>query len=136
MRCGYCFTDAPTAETIGDHELGKCLTPAAGWRFHAAVGYKSFETMVAGNDAWQDAVEEIAEALFPTQYWEVLAKDGDLSESDENIIMRTEGAAERALVLDMLSRICWAYEIEPGEIQGRLEEIEVEASARAQVTGQ
>jgi hypothetical protein len=129
MRCGYCFTEAP-AEAIGDHQLGKCLRADAGWRYLAAVGYESFETMVAGNDAWQDAVEEIAEALFPTQYGEVLAKDGDLSESDENILMRTEGAAEKVLVLDMLSRICWAYEIEPGEIAGRLEEIEVEVSAR------
>jgi hypothetical protein len=59
------------------------------------------------HDGWQDILEDATEGLFPHQYGEIMAKDGDITPDDESTMMRAELRTERLILTQFVARYCF-----------------------------
>ena len=126
MNCGFCCTRHPI-EAMGEHGWGKCGQQEGGSvAFGAQWMLENWHAHIEDHDGWQDVLEDVTEQLFPHQYGEIMAREGNegFTEDDESTMMRAETNAERQITIDFISRVMFEWGITTEQIARKMEEHE------------
>lgn len=118
MRCGFCLTEGVTSE-FAEHGLKECFPAVVKHQPSeecGAIAFEMFEDALTGewSDAWLDLIEELA-GRISTTYDHLIGKD-EITERDEDRIMRVEDRAEHYILINLIKRMMYAYDITLEEV--------------------